>query len=165
MKKREPAWRAATIGRHLHNASRRFDARVLELVGASWTGEVKVVHLTLTRCLDYGGTRLTELAHRAAVTKQAMGELIDDCERLGLVARESDPSDGRAKIVCFTDEGFKFMAAFHRAINKVEAEMAAQLGAGAVDKLRQTLAQYGSGADIPMLRERSRAATSRTRSI
>lgn len=62
-------------------------------------------HLTVFPHLDLDGTRLAELARRMGVTKQAAGQLVDDLEGLGLLERRPDPADGRAKLICFTDEG------------------------------------------------------------
>ena len=51
------------------------------------------------------GTRLTELARRGGVTKQAMMVVVDDLEVRGLVRRTPDPEDGRAKVVRLTARG------------------------------------------------------------
>ena len=138
----DPSWRYTTIGRYLHNAARKFDARVLAILAERGWAEVRLVHVNLTRCLDFSGTRLTELAKRAAMTKQAMGELVDECEVMGLIARTADPTDGRAKIVVFTAPGKRFMAAFSDAIEQAEAEMTGQLGASKVKAMKQALADY-----------------------
>jgi DNA-binding MarR family transcriptional regulator len=112
--------------------------------------EVRLVHINLTRCLDFSGTRLTELARRAAMTKQAMGELVDECERIELVERTADPTDGRAKIVVFTARGKRFMSAFRDALSTAEEEMEFQLGGTRVQNMKQALADYTDAA-----RERS----------
>jgi len=149
----DPSWRYTTIGRYLHNAARKFDARVLAILSEQGWEDVRLVHITLTRALDFSGTRLTELARRAAMTKQAMGELVDECERLQLVERTADPTDGRAKIVTFTPRGKRFMNAFRQALAAAEEEMVAQLGDGRVDDMKQALSDYAEGT-----RSRSSAA-------
>lgn len=154
----DPAWRHSTVGRYLHNAARKFDARVLAVMAQCGWSEVRLVHINLTRCLDYSGTRLTELARRAAMTKQAMGELVDECERLGLIARTADPTDGRAKIVVFTAAGKRFMEAFRDALEQAEAEMGSQIGGARMRELRQALADYAEGKRVRGSRSRSRAA-------
>jgi DNA-binding MarR family transcriptional regulator len=141
----DPSWRYTTVGRYLHNAARKFDARVLAILADRGWGEVRLVHVNLTRCLDFSGTRLTELAKRAAMTKQAMGELVDECERIELVVRTADPTDGRAKIVVFTARGKRFMSAFRDAIFAAEEEMAAQLGEARMRDIKQALADYAEG--------------------
>ncbi|QRP48800.1 MarR family winged helix-turn-helix transcriptional regulator [Amycolatopsis sp. FDAARGOS 1241] len=55
--------------------------------------------------LEPGGIRLTRLAEKALMTSQAMGELVDDLERLGYLRREPDPADRRAKLIRFTNRG------------------------------------------------------------
>ena len=58
--------------------------------------------LSLVRNLDLAGSRLTDLAARAHITKQSMRELVDRGEALGIVERAPDDDDKRAKLVRFT---------------------------------------------------------------
>lgn len=58
--------------------------------------------------LDIHGSRLTDLAERAGISKQAMGKLIDELEKLGYVTRDTH-SDGRAKVIQFTRKGLKLL--------------------------------------------------------
>lgn len=141
------AWRHANVGRLLNNAVRRFEARVLELMAESGHGETRIAHVSLTRNLDVEGTRLTELARRASMSKQAMGELVDQCAELGLVTREADPHDGRARVVRFTPAGLRWLAAFGDAVDVAEAEMRKQLGKVTMDAMVQGLSAYGAQFD------------------
>jgi DNA-binding MarR family transcriptional regulator len=141
------AWRHANIGRLLNNAVRRFEARVLELMGESGHAETRIAHVSLTRNLDVEGTRLTELARRASMSKQAMGELVDQCTELGLVDRGADPSDRRARIVRFTPAGLIWLDAFRDAVDIAEREMRAELGRTTMDAILKGLAAYGARFD------------------
>jgi DNA-binding MarR family transcriptional regulator len=141
------AWRHANVGRLLNNAVRRFEARVLELMSASGHVETRIAHVNLTRNLDVEGTRLTELARRASMSKQAMGELVDQCADLGLVDRVADPSDGRARIVMFTPAGLAWLDAFRDAVDAAEQEMRAELGKTTMDAILKGLALYGAKFD------------------
>jgi DNA-binding MarR family transcriptional regulator len=141
------AWRHANIGRLLNNAVRRFEARVLELMSASGHDETRIAHVNLTRNLDVEGTRLTELARRASMSKQAMGELVDQCVELGLVDRVADPSDGRARIVMFTPAGRIWLDAFRDAVDVAEREMRGELGKARMDAILKGLAVYGAKFD------------------
>jgi DNA-binding MarR family transcriptional regulator len=141
------AWRHANIGRLLNNAVRRFESRVLELMATRGHGETRIAHVGLTRNLDVEGTRLTELARRASMSKQAMGELVDQCSELGLVAREADPRDRRARLVRFTPAGLRWLEAFRDAVDVAEREMRAELGKAAMDAIVQGLAAYGARFD------------------
>ena len=141
------AWRHANVGRLLNNAVRRFEARVLELMSASGHVETRIAHVSLTRNLDVEGTRLTELARRASMSKQAMGELVDQCAELGLVDRAADPGDRRARIIKFTPAGLTWLDAFRDAVDVAEQEMRADLGKATMEAILRGLAAYGAKFD------------------
>jgi DNA-binding MarR family transcriptional regulator len=126
---------------------RRFEARVLELMSAGGHAETRIAHVSLTRNLDVEGTRLTELARRASMSKQAMGELVDQCAELGLVDRIADPGDRRARIVTFTQAGLVWLDAFRDAVDLAEREMRAELGKATMDTILKGLAAYGARFD------------------
>jgi len=107
----------------------------------------RIAQLSLIRNLDIEGTRLTELARRASMSKQAMGELIDQCTELGLVDRIADPRDGRARIVKFTRAGLVWLNAFRYAIDLAEREMRAELGKTTMDTILKGMASYGAEFD------------------
>ena len=127
------------LGRLLGHAMRRFDERVLQLMAASERSplalanlaardKVGAAHVHLTRHLPPGGARLTELAQWAGISKQAMGDLVDQCEAWGLVTRQPDPRDARARRIVFTTAGLDWLAAFHAAVTQAEAEFRAAVG-------------------------------------
>ena len=109
--------------------------------------ETRIALLSLTRNLDVEGTRLTELARRASMSKQAMGELVDQCSELGLVDRMADPADGRARIVKFTRAGLVWLNAFRDAVDVAEREMRAELGKATMDTILKGLVAYGAKFD------------------
>ena len=141
------AWRHANIGRLLNNAVRRFEARVLALMSENGHDRTRISHVNLTRNLDIDGTRLTELARRACMSKQAMGELVDQCVELGLVDRADDPEDRRARLVVFTPAGMTWLEAFRAAVDLAEAEMRAELGSDTTEVIARGLAAYGAQHD------------------
>jgi DNA-binding MarR family transcriptional regulator len=133
------AWRQTHLGRLLGHAMRRFDERVLALMAhdadvplalsnLAARGQVSAAHIHITRHLARGGSRLTDLAERAGMTKQAMGTLVDQCEAWGLVTREPDPLDARARRVRFTADGLAWLEAFRLAVAQAEAEFRASVG-------------------------------------
>ena len=87
------------------------------------------------------GIRLTELAARANMTKQAMAELVAEIERRGYLQRTADPADRRAKIIEFTDKGWALVHAALSALGELEAEITGRLGEPSVGQLRSTLLQ------------------------
>ena len=115
-------WRQTHLGRLLGHAMRRFDARVLALMAGNVAvplalshlaerDQVSAAHIHITRHLAVEGSRLTELASAAGMSKQAMGDLVDQCAAWGLVTRERDPLDARARRVCFTPMGLAWLDA------------------------------------------------------
>ncbi len=135
----DDGWRQTHLGRLLGHAMRRFDARVLYLMAhnvevplalsnLAARDQIGAAHIHITRHLALGGSRLTDLAARAGMTKQAMGDLVTQCEAWGLVTREPDPGDARARLVRFTPTGLAWLHAFHEAVTRAEAEFRAEVG-------------------------------------
>ena len=87
------------------------------------------------------GIRLTELAARANMTKQAMAELVAEIERRGYLQRATDPADRRAKIIQFTDQGWATVNLALSALGELEADIAGRLGEPAARQLRSALLQ------------------------
>jgi DNA-binding MarR family transcriptional regulator len=85
------------------------------------------------------GLRLTDLATRAGITVQSMGELVDDLEVKGYVERRPDPDDRRAKRIYLTDRGQKNARVAKRATAEVENHLAELLGRQRYHLLRRTL--------------------------
>ena len=132
-------WRQSHLGRWLGHAMRRFDARVLQLMASNpgvplalanlaARDQISAAHIHITRHLALQGSRLTELAQAAGMTKQAMGNLVNQCEAWGLVRREDDPLDARARRVVFTDTGLAWLQAFRDAVLQAEAEFREAVG-------------------------------------
>ena len=86
-----------------------------------------------------GGVRLTALAERSGLTKQAVGEAVADLERLGYVERVPDPSDGRAKIIRLTERGGQAAAAAEEIFADIERRFAAEVGDDRFEEFRDTL--------------------------
>ena len=93
------------------------------------------------------GTRLTELAEAAQVTKQTASFLVDQLERTGYVRRTPDPSDARARLVRIAERGAAATPVAEAAVAAVEAEWRAHLGQRRWDSLRDTLTRLRSITD------------------
>jgi DNA-binding MarR family transcriptional regulator len=96
-------------------------------------------HGCVFRYLDVDGSRLSELAEKSGMTKQAFGEHVANVEALGYVTRVADPEDGRAKLVVPTARGREALLLGRAAFAEIEREWAEALGVERVDALRETL--------------------------
>jgi DNA-binding MarR family transcriptional regulator len=132
-------WRQTHLGRLLGHAMRRFDERVLHLMAGNEgvplalanlasRDQVSAAHVHITRHLALEGSRLTDLARAAGMSKQAMGDLVDQCAAWGLVQREADPLDARARRVVFTPVGLAWLQAFKEAVAQAETEFREAVG-------------------------------------
>ena len=88
-----------------------------------------------------GGSRLTDLAEQAAITKQSAGFLVDQLERAGYVERVPDPSDARARLVRIAERGRQAIPLAAAAVAEVESEWAQHLGQRRMGQLRDCLAR------------------------
>jgi DNA-binding MarR family transcriptional regulator len=119
---------------------RRLHEEVTERVHEAGFADLRPAHEAVFAFLPHDGARLTELARRARITKQSLGETVRELERLGYVRQLSDPSDGRAKIVRLTRRGRAANSAALAAFVAVEHEWRQQVGTEMIDELRRILA-------------------------
>ena len=90
-----------------------------------------------------GAIRITDLAALAGMTKQALGEFADRLERAGFVRSTRAPSDGRVRLVSRTDRGDEVVRATGQAIEAVEQQWRAEIGATAYDAMMSAMRQLG----------------------
>ena len=121
-------------------AYRAMENRVLQDLAVAGFGDITAAQGRVFARIDPDGTRVTDLADRAQVTKQTAGFLVDQLERAGYVRRVPDPRDARARLVQIAERGRAAIEVARQAEAKVEAEWTAHLGHEATTQLRQTLA-------------------------
>ncbi|SEE50372.1 DNA-binding transcriptional regulator, MarR family [Streptomyces sp. 3213] len=85
------------------------------------------------------GTRLTELAEQAQVTKQTAGFLVDQLEKAGYVTREPDPTDRRARLVRLAERARAAQPVAATVVAEVEREWEEHLGKRRMKQLREAL--------------------------
>lgn len=105
--------------------------------------EVRYVHGSVFQYLDDAGTRVSVLAERAQVSKQAMAQLVAHLEAHGYVERIPDPADRRAKLVRTTARGRAVFAIVREFVAELDERLAARLGAAKVRQLRALLSELG----------------------
>lgn len=134
-------WRAALAWRE------RFHSAMVER-GHAWYGDARAV---IAQHLEPAGMSQTELVARVGSSKQAVQQLLDALEADGVVRREPDANDGRAKRVTYTKKGLAALRDGVRIKRAIEAEYRERLGGerydALVDALRALVPE--DGADEP----------------
>ena len=88
-----------------------------------------------------GGSRLTDLADQAQMSKQSAGVLVDQLEHLGYVRRAPDPTDGRARLIVIEERGRRAAEVAATTSSEILAEWRDYLGTRNFTLLRQILDQ------------------------
>jgi DNA-binding MarR family transcriptional regulator len=119
----------ASVGQLLFKAARLFEDQALARLRATSGMPIRSAHTRLFPHIDLEGTRLTVLARRAGISKQAAGQLVDDLVAMGALERVPDPDDGRAKRIRFgRRDGELGLFQGLRVLGELEGELRTSLG-------------------------------------
>jgi DNA-binding MarR family transcriptional regulator len=139
-----PPAAAISLGVLLREPVRRGNELLHDRLAERGHPAVRAPHGNVLQFLDAEGTRVSELARRAQITKQSMAELVAHLERHGYVERVPDPADRRAKLVRATARGDEVYAIAREFIAELEHRLVRRLGAERVDELRQLLLEVNA---------------------
>ena len=120
-------------------AQRHVEMRVMEAVAALGYDDLTLAQARLGARIGEEGTRATDLAEAAQVTKQTAGYLVDQLERAGYVERRPDPTDARARLVCLSDRGRVVREEARTVERRIAREWSRHLGAERYRELRTML--------------------------
>ena len=123
------------------------------LARAGYT-DMTVAQARIAARIDPDGSRITQLAEAAHVTKQTAGFLVEQLELAGYVERVADPTDGRARLVKLAARGYAAREEVLPALAEVEAQWLAHLGPERMTHLRETLIMLRDITD-PFLKDRT----------
>jgi DNA-binding MarR family transcriptional regulator len=118
---------------------RALEQLVFRALAAAGFDDFTPAQARLMQRIGPDGTRLTELAEAAQVTKQTASFLVDQLERTGYVRRTPDPTDARARLVRIAERGAAAQPVADAAVAEVEAEWRAQVGERRWRQLREAL--------------------------
>src|SRR5437773_404187 len=97
----------SAMSRMLVDAARTLDVELAAALEDRGAPDLTPTQARALLLVDRAGTRLTELAGRAGVTKQAMMQMVDELQAAGCLRRTPDPADARAKVVRLTARGLR----------------------------------------------------------
>jgi DNA-binding MarR family transcriptional regulator len=103
--------------------------------------ELRPAHFAVFQSLTPRGSRLTDLAERAGMTKQSMGYLVDYLEEHGYLQRTADPQDQRAQVIRITAKSKKLDEAVEAVLEELHDAWAARLGKAKFKQLRELLGE------------------------
>lgn len=121
-------------------------------------GDIRPTHGCVFRFVREDGMRLTELANLAVMTKQSIGEAVDDLVRRGYVERIPDPADKRAKLIRLTAKGEQAQGIGFGLFARLEQRWADRYGAGRMEQMRELLEEIATAEAPELVPELSRAA-------
>jgi DNA-binding MarR family transcriptional regulator len=133
------AHRTVNLGQLLHQAFRWFDeGLVARLRSAGWA-ELTRAHSSIFAVIDIDGTRISELARRSGVTRQAAHQVVQDLVRQGLVELQPDPTNRSARRAVPTASGRHSIEMALTVFDDLETELVRRIGADNVSRLRDAL--------------------------
>lgn len=127
------------LGVLLFVSYRAMEERAFEALRRAGFGDLTTAQARVFQRIAPGGSRITELARQAQVTKQTAGFLVDQLQRAGYVERVADPTDARARLVRVARRGRRASAVAAVAVAEVETEWAEHLGQRRFNDLRASM--------------------------
>jgi DNA-binding MarR family transcriptional regulator len=135
------------LGILLFIANRALEQRAFEAVVDAGFTDITVAQARVAARIGPQGSRVTDLAEQARVTKQSAAFLVEQLEAAGYVQRVPDPSDGRARLVQLTPRARQVAHAADAEVERVLAEWSNHLGEERLEQMHQTLRDLREIAD------------------
>lgn len=127
------------LGSLFSAAGQRLSAQLDGALRDAGFPDLRSAHAPIFMGIAPGGSRVSELAERARMTRQAAGELIRYLAAQGYVTVARDPDDGRAKRVELTSRGWEAIAVGERVIDGFTTWLEQRIGPENVRQLREIL--------------------------
>jgi len=129
-----------SVAQLLFKCARMVNERAIAKVNESPQAiRLRTSHTNLFPHLDFEGVRITELARRLDVSKQAVSQTIAELELMDVVETIPDPSDGRARLARFTDKGKLAILQGLSVLRAIETEIERSIGTAKFEALHDAL--------------------------
>lgn len=135
------------LGVLLFIANRELEQRAYDAVVAAGIDDISPAQARIAARVGPDGTRVSDLAAQARVTKQSAAALVEQLEEAGYLERVPDPTDGRARLVRLTSRADPVIAAAGVEIARVMAEWSDHVGAARLEQMHQVLLELREIAD------------------
>ena len=128
----------------LHLATRRMRAEAEHDVAEPFRS-LSAAQARLLDSVPDGGVRVTALSSSMLVSKQGLGQLVNQLVNGGFVTVEPDPADGRARVIRCTGRGQEAQRMMRQRLADVEESWRDQVGAERYGVFREVLADLVAG--------------------
>ena len=137
------------IGALLRVPAQAIHRRIIAGLHRAGFRELRLPHMGVLQYPGPDGSRPSELAERAGMSKQAMNQLLHSLERLGYLSRRDVREDQRARLVHFTARGRAAWAKIHEILAEIETEWRAALGEKDFGRLKALLCKVWTSDLVP----------------
>jgi DNA-binding MarR family transcriptional regulator len=127
------------LGILLFVAYRALEQRAHDAVVAAGITDITLAQARIAARIGPQGTRVSDLADQARVTKQSAAFLVDQLEAAGYVERLPDRTDRRARLVRLTARADRVVKIANAEVERVLAEWADHVGAVRLRRVHETL--------------------------
>jgi DNA-binding MarR family transcriptional regulator len=123
----------------MFTAHRNAERRVFDAIRQAGFAGITLAQARIAARIGPDGTRLSELAEQALISKQTATHLVDQLERAGYVERVVDPADARARLVRMAPRGEEVIAIARAEEARIDEEWTTHIGGPRMHALRETL--------------------------
>jgi DNA-binding MarR family transcriptional regulator len=127
------------LGILLFVANRALEQRAFESVVAAGITDITLAQARIAARIAPNGSRVSDLAAQARVTKQSAASLVEQLEKAEYVERAPDPTDGRARLVRLTPRLQRVAEVADAEVARVLAEWADHVGKDRLQQLHEIL--------------------------
>ena len=120
-------------------ANRALEQRAFDAVVAAGITDITLAQARVAARISPHGSRVSDLAEQARVTKQSAAFLVEQLETAGYVERVPDPTDGRARLVRLTTRAGRLARAADAEVQRVLEEWADHVGEERLRQMHETL--------------------------
>ncbi|TDU83642.1 MarR family transcriptional regulator [Kribbella voronezhensis] len=131
----------------MDRANRALQADMVQAAHRRGHPELKAAHNSVFSTLSEDGSRAADMAVRAGVTRQSMGEVIREMVDLGILEMRPDPEDRRAKLVTYTEHGRWIAGHGREHLIELEQRFADEFGPAEYDTAREIVGRIAELLD------------------
>jgi DNA-binding MarR family transcriptional regulator len=127
------------LGILLFVVNRALEQRAFDAVVAAGVSDITLAQARIAARIAPDGSRVSDLAEQARVTKQSAASLVEQLEKAEYVERVPDPTDGRARLVRLTPRLQRVAEVADAEVTQVLAEWADHVGEDRLQQLHEVL--------------------------